>query len=74
MIAANPQPLVEARRELVPEKTRTEIRFVGVYLSSQGQPIDPAPVPARVRLGEAPQPLWDWSKIWTDRPDDFRWP
>jgi hypothetical protein len=31
--------LTEAK---VPEKTRTEIRFVGVYLSSQGQPIDAA--------------------------------
>ncbi|WP_327149327.1 winged helix-turn-helix transcriptional regulator [Nocardia sp. NBC_01329] len=29
---------------------------------------------AGVRLGEALQPLWNWSEIWTDRPDDFRWP
>ncbi|MCX0272890.1 helix-turn-helix transcriptional regulator [Nocardia zapadnayensis] len=29
---------------------------------------------AGVRLGEALQPLWDWSEIWTDRPNDFRWP
>ncbi|MBF6348055.1 MULTISPECIES: winged helix-turn-helix transcriptional regulator [Nocardia] len=29
---------------------------------------------AGVRLGQALQPLWDWSEIWTDRTQDFRWP
>lgn len=29
---------------------------------------------AGVRLGEALQPLWNWSETWSDRPRDFRYP